>query len=228
MIRFSHVSKRYPGGNDALKAISFHLEQGSMNFLTGHSGAGKSSLLKLITHSVIATRGEVMVNSKNVSRLKKREIPYFRRQLGCVFQDHKLLYDRSVFDNVALPLIISGASHRDTGRRVRAALDKVALLDKERAMPITLSGGQQQRVGIARAVVNSPTILLADEPTGNLDTLMSDEIMNLFYDFNQHDVTVLIATHDTRYLKDNNTRVLELENGKLLGDQDQPEETTPA
>ena len=216
MIRFSHVSKRYPGGNDALKSISFHLERGSMNFLTGHSGAGKSSLLKLITHSVLATRGEIMVNDQNVSRLKKRAIPRYRRNLGCVFQDHKLLYDRSVFDNVALPLIIAGNAHREVGKRVRAALDKVSLLDKEKAMPITLSGGQQQRVGIARAVVNSPAILLADEPTGNLDLRMSDDIMNLFYDFNQHDVTVLVATHDLRYLKDKSTHVLELDQGKII------------
>ncbi len=216
MIRFSHVSKRYPGGNDALKSVSFHLEPSSMNFLTGHSGAGKSSLLKLITHSILATRGEIMVDNQNISRLKKRQVPKYRRKLGCVFQDHKLLYDRSVFDNVALPLIICGATHHETGRRVRAALDKVGLLDKEKAMPITLSGGQQQRVGIARAVVNSPTILLADEPTGNLDTKMSDDIMHLFYDFNQHDVTVLVATHDPRYLRDQNTHILQLDKGRLI------------
>ena len=216
MIRFSHVSKRYPGGNDALKSISFHLQRGSMNFLTGHSGAGKSSLLKLITHSILATRGEIMVDGQNISRLKKRAVPAYRRKLGCVFQDHKLLYDRSVFDNVALPLIIAGNTHREVGKRVRAALDKVSLLDKEKAMPITLSGGQQQRVGIAREVVNSPTILLADEPTGNLDIKMSDDIMNLFYDFNHHDVTVLVATHDLRYLKDSSTHVLKLDQGRII------------
>lgn len=216
MIRFSHVSKRYPGGIDALKAVSFHLERGSMNFLTGHSGAGKSSVLKLITHSILATRGEIMVDKQNISRLKRRAVPEYRRKLGCVFQDHKLLYDRSVFDNVALPLVIAGTSHREVGRRVRAALDKVGLLNKENVMPITLSGGQQQRVGIARAVVNSPDILLADEPTGNLDIKMSDEIMNLFYDFNQHDVTVLIATHDLRYLQDRNTHILKLRKGRIV------------
>lgn len=216
MIRFSQVSKRYPGGVDALKAISFHLKSGSMNFLAGHSGAGKSSLLNLITHRILATRGEIMVDGQNISRLKKREVPKFRRKLGCVFQDHKLLYDRSVFDNIALPLIIAGASHRETGRRVRAALDKVNLLDKEKSRPITLSGGQQQRVGIARAVVNSPTILLADEPTGNLDIKMSDEIMNLFYDFNQHGTTVLVATHDPRYLQDNGANILQLNQGNLV------------
>ena len=187
-----------------------------MNFLTGHSGAGKSSLLKLITHSIIATRGEIMVDKQNISRMKKRQIPKYRRKLGSVFQDHKLLYDRSVFDNVALPLIICGASHREISHRVRAALDKVSLLDKEKAMPITLSGGQQQRIGIARAVVNSPTILLADEPTGNLDTKMSDDIMHLFYEFNQHDVTVLIATHDPRYLKDPATHILKLDHGRII------------
>lgn len=216
MIRFSHVSKRYPGGNDALKSVSFNLEKGSMNFLAGHSGAGKSTLLKLITHSVVATRGEIVIDNHTLSRMKSRDIPAYRRKLGCIFQDHKLLYDRSVFDNVALPLIIAGASHRETGRRVRAALDKVSLLDKEKAMPITLSGGQQQRVGIARAVVNSPAILLADEPTGNLDTAMSDEIMHLFYDFNQHDVTVVIATHDPRYLQDQSTHLLRLDNGSIV------------
>ena len=216
MIRFSHVSKRYPGGVDALKSVSFNLERGSMNFLTGHSGAGKSSLLKLITHSIIATRGEIMVDNQNISRMKKRAVPAYRRKLGCVFQDHKLLYDRSVFDNVALPLVISGASHQEIGKRVRAALDKVNLLDKEKAMPITLSGGQQQRVGIARAVVISPAILLADEPTGNLDLKMSDDIMHLFYDFNQHDVTVLIATHDLRYLQDPNTHIMKLDHGRIV------------
>ena len=224
MIRFSHVSKRYPGGVDALKSISFHLERGSMSFLTGHSGAGKSSLLKLITHSILATRGEIVVDNQNISRLKKRASPGYRRKLGCVFQDHKLLYDRSVFDNVALPLIIAGSSHREAGRRERAAHDKVGLLDKENVMPITLSGGQQQRVGIARAVVNSPEILLADEPTGNLDLKMSDDIMNLFYDFNQHDVTVLIATHDLRYLQDSNTHVLKLDQGRIVSGGESHEE----
>ena len=224
MIRFSHVSKRYPGGVDALKSISFNLERGSMNFLTGHSGAGKSSLLKLITHSILATRGEIVVDNQNISRLKKRAIPAYRRKLGCVFQNHKLLYDRSVFDNVALPLVIAGASHREASRRVRAALDKVGLLDKENAMPITLSGGQQQRVGIARAVVNSPEILLADEPTGNLDLKMSDDIMNLFYNFNQHDVTVLIATHDLRYLQDPNTHILKLDQGRIVAGGESHEE----
>jgi len=224
MIHFSHVSKRYPGGNDALKSVSFNLDHGSMNFLTGHSGAGKSTLLKLITHGIVATRGEIHIDNQNISRMKQRDVPAYRRKLGCIFQDHKLLYDRSVFDNVALPLVIAGTSHRETGRRVRAALDKVNLLDKEKSMPITLSGGQQQRVGIARAVVNSPTILLADEPTGNLDIAMSDEIMHLFYDFNQHDVTVLIATHDPRYLQDQSTHLLRLDQGCVIAGGSQHEQ----
>lgn len=224
MIRFSHVSKRYPGGHDALRSVSLHLKPGSMSFLSGHSGAGKSTLLKLITHSIKATRGEINIDGQNITRIKPRQIPYHRRKIGSVFQDHKLLYDRSVFDNVALPLIVAGASHHETGRRARAALDKVQLLHKEKAMPITLSGGQQQRVGIARAVVRSPTILLADEPTGNLDPELSDQIMRLFYEFNHHEVTVLIATHDQRYLQDPNTSIIALKNGRLALSND---ETAP-
>lgn len=216
MIRFSHVSKRYPGGHDALRSISFHLKPGSMSFLVGHSGAGKSTLLKLITHSIRPTRGEINIDGQNISRINPRNIPHHRRKVGSVFQDHKLLYNRSVFDNVALPLIVAGATHHETSKRVRAALDKVQLLDKEKAMPITLSGGQQQRVGIARAVVSSPTILLADEPTGNLDSELSDQIMYLFYEFNHHDVTVLIATHDQRYWQNSNTAILTLKEGKLI------------
>ncbi len=221
MIRFSHVSKRYPSGHDALRSVSFHLPKGSMSFLAGHSGAGKSTLLRLITHAITPTRGEINIDEQNISRIKPRQIPLHRRKIGCVFQDHKLLYDRSVFDNVALPLIVSGATQRDTGRRVRAALDKVQLLDKEKSMPITLSGGQQQRVGIARAVVSSPKILLADEPTGNLDAELSDQIMHLFYEFNHHDVTVLIATHDQRYLQDPSTPLLTLQEGRLITGQAQ-------
>ncbi|MFT5259329.1 MAG: cell division transport system ATP-binding protein [Saprospiraceae bacterium] len=225
MIRFSHVSKRYPGGHDALRSVSFHLRPGSMSFLAGHSGAGKSTLLKLITHSIKATRGEINIDGQNITRIKPRHIPTHRRKIGSVFQDHKLLYDRSVFDNVALPLIVAGATHQETSRRVRAALDKVQLLDKEKSMPITLSGGQQQRVGIARAVVSSPTILLADEPTGNLDPELSDQIMKLFYEFNHHDVTVLIATHDQRYLQDPKTPIVALRDGRLILDAN--EETEP-
>ena len=170
MIKFDAVSKRYPGGHEALNNISFHLDKGSIAFLTGHSGAGKSTLLKLIMLIEKASLGQVFVNSQNLNRLSNRQLPYFRRNIGLVFQDHQLLFDRSVFENVALPLQIAGYNSREAGRRVRAALDKVGLLNKENQNPIVLSGGEQQRVGIARAVVNKPALLLADEPTGNLDT----------------------------------------------------------
>jgi cell division transport system ATP-binding protein len=218
MIQFSHVSKRYPGSHDALKSISFDLERGQMAFLTGHSGAGKSTLLKLITLIERPTRGQAIVNSKNLARITSRQIPYFRRNVGIVFQDYKLLHDRTAFDNVALPLVVAGLPHREMGRRVRAALDKVGLLKKERAYPITLSGGEQQRVGIARAVVNKPPLLLADEPTGNLDDTLSDEIMDLFHEFNQVGVTVLIATHDQHQIRRLRKRVLELREGELVHD----------
>ncbi len=201
MIQFSHIFKRYPTGYEALKDISFQLAPGEMAFLTGHSGAGKSTLLKLITLIERPTRGQAVVNNKNLAKLRRRRIPYFRREIGVVFQDNKLLYDRTVFDNVALPLVVAGVSHQEIGRRVRAALDKVGLLNKEKVYPIALSGGEQQRVGIARAVVNKPALLLADEPTGNLDAALSDEIIDLFREFNQHGVTVLIATHDLRQIQ---------------------------
>ena len=216
MIRFSQVKKRYPNGYEALKRISFTLEREQMAFLVGHSGAGKSTLLKLITLVERNTGGQVIVNKKNLSKLSKRQIPYFRREVGVVFQDHKLLNDRTVFDNVALPLVVAGYSHREIGRRVRAALDKVSLLGKERVYPITLSGGEQQRVGIARAVVNRPPLLLADEPTGNLDDQLSDEIMDLFHQFNQFGVTVLIATHERRHIQRLNKNILELKDGRLI------------
>ena len=196
MIQFDNVFKRYPGGHEALKGLSFHLPRGEMRFLTGHSGAGKSTLLKLIMLMERPTAGQVIVNSQNIARLPSRHIPYHRRNIGVVFQNHQLLFDRNVFDNVALPLLIAGYQPREVGRRVRAALDKVGLLNRERANPITLSGGEQQRVGIARAVVNKPALLLADEPTGNLDPQLSAEIMHLFEQFNQVGVTVLIASHD--------------------------------
>ena len=169
MIQFTDVYKRYANRHEALSGLSFELQQGEMAFLTGHSGAGKSTLLKLIALIERSTHGQVFVNGQNLSRLKKGKIPFYRRQIGLVFQDHNLLHDRTVFDNVALPLVIAGESHREIGRRVRASLDKVGLLSKERQLPIALSGGEQQRVGIARAVVSRPPILLADEPTGNLD-----------------------------------------------------------
>lgn len=218
MIQFSHVSKRYPSGHDALKSISFDLAREEMAFLTGHSGAGKSTLLKLLTLIERPTRGQAIVNSKNLARITSRQIPYFRRDVGIVFQDYKLLHDRTAFDNVALPLVVAGLPHREIGRRVRAALDKVGLLKKERAYPITLSGGEQQRVGIARAVVNKPPLLLADEPTGNLDDALSDEIMDLFHEFNQVGVTVLIATHDQHQVRRLRKRVFELREGELVHD----------
>jgi cell division transport system ATP-binding protein len=218
MISFSNVSKRYPGGHDAIKNINFDLTREEMAFLTGHSGAGKSTLLKLITLIERPTRGQAIVNNKNLGRLMRWQIPYFRRDVGIVFQDYKLLYDRTAFDNVALPLVVAGVAHREIGRRVRAALDKVGLLHKERAYPITLSGGEQQRIGIARAVVNKPPVLLADEPTGNLDEALSDEIMDLFHAFNQVGVTVLIATHDQRQVRRLQKRVLELRQGEMVYD----------
>ncbi|MDJ0956382.1 MAG: cell division ATP-binding protein FtsE [Arenicellales bacterium] len=216
MIRFAQVSKRYESGHDALKNVSFHLDKQEMVFLIGRSGAGKSTLLKLITRVESATRGQLIVNERNITRLTRRQVPYLRREIGVVFQDHKLLHDRTVFDNVALPLVVAGVGHRETSRRVRAALDKVDLLGKERLYPIMLSGGEQQRVGIARAVVNRPPILLADEPTGNLDPELSDEIMDIFHQFYQFGVTVLIATHEHRHIDRLNKRVLELEQGRLV------------
>jgi len=218
MIQFSHVFKRYPSGFDALRDINLKMETGEMAFVTGHSGAGKSTLLRLITLIERPTRGEAIVNHKNLMRLPHRRIPYFRRDIGVVFQDHKLLFDRTVFDNVALPLIVTGADHREIPRRVRAALEKVGLLDKERMYPITLSGGEQQRVGIARAVVNKPPLLLADEPTGNLDSALSDEILDIFLDFHHHGVTVLIATHDHHLINRARKRVFELKQGEILSD----------
>lgn len=215
MILFSQVTKRYPGGHEALKHISFQLETGQMAFLTGHSGAGKSTLLKLITRIERPTRGQIVVNEHNLNRLSRRKIPFFRRQIGVVFQDHKLLNDRTIFENVALPLVASGFNHRDVPRRVRAALDKVNLLGKETYYPMMLSGGEQQRVGIARAVVNRPAILLADEPTGNLDASLSDEIMDIFHLFNQVGTTVLIATHELRHIKRLGKPSIQLEKGHL-------------
>jgi len=187
-----------------------------MAFLTGHSGAGKSTLLKLITLVERTTRGEVVLDGKNLSRVRRRQIPYIRRQIGMVFQDHNLLYDKTVFDNVALPLIIAGEHHSDTGRRVRAALDKVGLLGREKQYPINLSTGEQQRVGIARAVVNRPVLLLADEPTGNLDPELSLEIMSLFESLNNIGTTVLIATHDLELIKQLPHRLLTLHHGRLV------------
>ncbi|MDX1454686.1 MAG: cell division ATP-binding protein FtsE [Gammaproteobacteria bacterium] len=215
MIKFDRVSKSYPGGNQALNDLSFEVDKGEMVFLTGHSGAGKSTLLKLIALIERPTRGNVLINNQNLGRVGRFRVPYFRRQVGVIFQDHKLLNDRTVFDNVALPMIIAGHGPRDVGRRVRAALDAVGLLGKERAMPITLSGGEQQRVGIARAIVNRPPLVIADEPTGNLDPALSVEIMALFQRFNQVGVTVLVASHDHDLIARMNHRVISLKQGRL-------------
>jgi len=218
MIRFDDVSKRYPGGHEALKQVSFELNKGEMAFLTGRSGAGKSTLLKLIMIMEIASQGQILVNGKNLNRLPRRHIPLYRRRIGVVFQDHQLLFDRSVYENIALPLQIEGYSKHEAARRVRAALDKVGLLKKEKLNPITLSGGEQQRIGIARAVVNRPQILLADEPTGNLDPELAAEIMLLFEQFNQIGVSMLIASHDLSLITRLKHRMLTLDNGKLISD----------
>ncbi|MEX0942971.1 MAG: cell division ATP-binding protein FtsE [Pseudomonadales bacterium] len=215
MIRFDQVSKRYPGGKDALSRVSFELRDEEMAFLTGHSGAGKSTLLKLIILMERPSQGQVFVQNTNLNRVSRRNIPHLRRNVGVVFQNHQLLFDRNVYDNVALPLIIAGYQPRDIGRRVRAALSKVGLGNKERQFPITLSGGEQQRVGIARAVVNRPPVLLADEPTGNLDPDLSREIMSLFEQFNQVGVTVLIATHDLDLVARMKKKQLTLSEGRL-------------
>ena len=220
MIKFDSVSKRYPGGHEALLNLGFDLGAGEFAFLTGHSGAGKSTFLKLVMCMEKASGGQVIVNGKNLNRLSRRQLPYFRRNIGVVFQDHQLLFDRSVFDNVALPLLVAGYSNEDAARRVRAALDKVGLLKKENQNPIALSGGEQQRVGIARAVVNKPVLLLADEPTGNLDPELSAEIMDLFEQFNQVGTSVLIATHDRGLIDRNKHRVLTLEKGRLADSED--------
>jgi cell division transport system ATP-binding protein len=216
MIEFHQVFKRYEGGHEALKGVSFALPRGEMAFLTGHSGAGKSTLLKLIALMERPTRGQIMLDDINISNVKDRQIPYHRRKIGMIFQDHRLLFDRTVYDNVALPLIIAGISDRDIPKRVRAALDKVGLLSKERQLPIQLSGGEQQRVGIARAVVNKPPLLLADEPTGNLDPELSEDIMNLFAQFNQVGVSVLIASHDLGLIARMKHPVITLKDGRTI------------
>ena len=216
MIKLQNVSKHYPGNRIALSFLNLTMQQGEMAFLTGASGAGKSTLLKLIAAIERPTRGQILVDRRNISRISKRKIHLLRRKMGIVFQDHHLLYDRNVFDNVSLPLQIAGYAQADIKRRVRAALDKVSLLDKEIVMPITLSGGEQQRVGIARAVVNKPDILLADEPTGNLDPELSAEIMRLFADFNQVGVTVLVASHDLDLITRMNKRIIRLQNGRCV------------
>ena len=225
MITFDNVTKRYPGGVEAITNVSFVINQGELVYLTGHSGAGKSSLLKLMAAIEQPSHGTVLINKQNVSKTKPASLPYIRRMFGLVFQDHKLLYDRNCYQNVALPLAIHGITGIDAAKRIRAALDKVGLLRKEKAMPITLSGGEQQRLAIARAVVCRPSILIADEPTGNLDKNYANDILQLFTAFQQVGVTVVIATHDA--LNQSNTanpvnhayKVLQLDHGKLMNAQ---------
>jgi cell division transport system ATP-binding protein len=215
LVSFSAVAKRYPGGQEALKSVSFSIESGELAFLTGRSGAGKSTLLKLIPAIERPTSGSVIVNGQNVGALKRGAIPYLRRNIGLVFQDQKLLYDRSVFDNVMLPLAFSGQAPREAARRARAALDKVGLQARERSNPIQLSGGEQQRLAIARAVVNRPALLIADEPTANLDAESAARILEIFIAFNQVGVTVLLATHDQALVQRHGGKLLRLEAGKL-------------
>jgi cell division transport system ATP-binding protein len=215
LVSFSSVAKRYPGGQEALKSVTFSIEAGELAFVTGRSGAGKSTLLKLIAAIERPTSGSVIVNGQNVGALKRAAVPYLRRNIGLVFQDQKLLYDRSVFDNVMLPLAFSGLPPREAARRARAALDKVGLLAREKANPIQLSGGEQQRLAIARAVVNRPGILIGDEPTANLDAESAGLILDVFVGFNQVGVTVLIATHDQGLVGRYGKRVLRLEEGRI-------------
>jgi cell division transport system ATP-binding protein len=218
MIRFEHVVKRYPERGDALKDLSFELQAGEMAFLTGHSGAGKSTLLRLIGLVERPTRGRLTVNGRDLARLPRRQIPAHRREIGMIFQDHRLLADRSIFDNVALPLVAAGMPPREMGKRVRAALDQVGLLRMEHALPMTLSSGEQQRVGIARAVVARPPVILADEPTGNLDPELSREIFELFERFHQVGVSLLIATHNLELVASMGHRTLRLHQGRLVAD----------
>ncbi len=216
MLVFDQVGKRYPDVGDVLSDVSFHLQRGEIAFLTGHSGAGKSTVLKLIALIERCSRGQILLEERNLNRLEEHHIPYVRRKLGLIFQDYKLLQDRTIFDNVALPLVISGYGHQEIARRVRASLDKVGLLGKERKYPLGLSAGEQQRVAIARAVVNKPALILADEPTGSLDPELAAEVMYLFEQFQQVGVTVLIATHDIALITQMGHRVLKLDHGQLI------------
>ena len=218
MITFAHVSKRYVGSASALLDVNFHIDAGEMVFLTGHSGAGKSTLLRLILMLEQASGGQVVVNGRNLSKTSARLTPQVRRQIGMIFQDHKLLRDKTVFDNVSLPLMIAGMRYSEIRKRVRAVLDKVGLRNKEKAWPLMLSGGEQQRVGIARAIVGMPPILLADEPTGNLDPQLSKELFNLFRQLNAQGVTVMIASHDLTLIRSMSQRVLVLSAGRLIDD----------
>lgn len=216
MISFSNVVKRYPGGQEALKSVSFTIEQGEFAFIAGHSGAGKSTLLKLIPAIERPSAGAILVNGQNVSAIKRAALPYLRRNLGLIFQDQKLLYDRSVYDNVMLPLAFGELGGREAARRARAALEKVGLLAREKANPIQLSGGEQQRLAIARAVVNRPSVLIADEPTANLDAESAAAILEIFAAFNQVGVTIMVATHDEALIGRFAKRVLRLAKGSLV------------
>ena len=215
MIQFQRVSKVYSGGKPALQNISFSLLTGEMAFLTGHSGAGKSTLMRLICGLERANDGKVLLNGVDVSSLRRQEMPFLRRTIGMIFQDHQLLMDHTVYDNVAIPLIILGKPAEEIKRRVSASLDKVGLLNKMKFYPIQLSGGEQQRVGIARAIVNRPSVLLADEPTGNLDDKLSKDILKLFEEFNQAGVTILMATHNMGLIRRKHHRILHLNQGRL-------------
>ena len=218
MIKFEQVSKTYPGGFQALNQVNFHLRAGELAFLTGHSGAGKSTVLRLIALMERPTVGRVLINGQDLSKIKSRQIPYVRRDIGVIFQDHRLLMDKTVFDNVALPLLIEGYTHKEASKRVSASLEKVGLGGKERHYPIMLSGGEQQRVGIARAIVKKPPILLADEPTGNLDPKLSMDIMRLFESFNSVGMSVLIASHDLGLIARMRYRTLTLKDGRMIDD----------
>ncbi|MBU1225150.1 MAG: cell division ATP-binding protein FtsE [Gammaproteobacteria bacterium] len=215
MINFSQVTKRYPGGHEALSAVNLSIEQGELVFLIGHSGAGKSTLLKLIAAIERPTSGMVTLSGQNVGRLTRLAVPYLRRNIGLVFQDHKLLFDRSVIDNVMLPLDIAGFDRREAIKRARAVIDKVGLLMREKANPVSLSGGEQQRLCIARALVSRPALLLADEPTGNLDAGYAADIMAMFRDFHQVGTTLVIATHDDRAISALGGRTLRLDHGRI-------------
>lgn len=214
ILEFVEASYRYPGGKDVVSQLSFTLRRGEMLFLTGPSGAGKSTVLRLAARQVRTTQGRVLMNGRNLADIRPWRIPAYRRELGLIFQDFQLLHDRSVFDNVALPMVIRGMTHAEAGRRVRAALDLVGLLNREKHLPRTLSGGEQQRVGIARAIVAKPALILADEPTGNLDPRMALEVMELFERFNETGVSLLIASHAIDLIEGLGHRLIHLDGGR--------------